>query len=163
MNEVISPAIKISHHEQEDLNVGALSGKSVNAIRTFPGVGTLVWGGRTLDGNSLDWRYINVRRTMIMFEQSIKHALQAYTFEPNDANTWVRVKSMIENFLTDKWKQGALAGAAPSDAFDVQVGLGMTMTSLDILEGKMLVTVKLAVVRPAEFIVVTFEQQMTKS
>ncbi|WP_430933090.1 phage tail sheath C-terminal domain-containing protein [Saccharicrinis sp. 156] len=163
MNSVIKPTLNITHDDQENLNVDATSGKSINAIRTFPGVGTLIWGARTLDGNSLDWRYINVRRTMIMLEQSIKMALRSYVFEPNDANTWVTVKSMIVNFLTEKWKQGALAGSSPDDAFNVEVGLGTTMTSLDILEGKMLVTVKLAIVRPAEFIVVTFEQQMQKS
>nr|WP_255737423.1 phage tail sheath C-terminal domain-containing protein [Cognataquiflexum nitidum] len=157
-NAVIKPAVEISHEEQENLNVH-VSGKSINAIRTFPGVGTLVWGARTLDGNSLDWQYINVRRTIIMLEQSIKLALRAYIFEPNDVNTWTTVKSMIVNFLTEKWKQGALAGASPEDAFDVQIGLGATMTSLDILEGKMLVSVKLAIVSPAEFIVITFKQQ----
>ncbi len=163
LNSVVKPTVNITHDEQENLNVDAISGKSINAIRTFPGIGTLVWGARTLDGNSLDWKYINVRRTMIMLEQSIKLALRSYVFEPNDANTWITVKSMIVNFLTEKWKQGALAGASPDDAFEVQVGLGSTMTALDILEGKMLITVKLAIVRPAEFIVVTFEQQMQKS
>ncbi len=163
LNSVLKPTANITHDEQENLNVDATSGKSINAIRTFPGIGTLVWGGRTLDGNSLDWKYINVRRTMIMLEQSIKMALRSYVFEPNDANTWVSVKSMIVNYLTEKWKQGALAGASPDDAFEVNVGLGATMTGLDILEGKMLVSVKLAIVRPAEFIVVTFEQQMQKS
>lgn len=163
LNSVVKPVVNITHDQQEDLNVNAVSGKSVNAIRTFPGVGTLVWGGRTLDGNSLDWRYINVRRTIIMLEQSIKLALRAYVFEPNDANTWVTLKSLITNFLVEKWKQGALAGASPEDAFEVQIGLGSTMTALDILEGRMLITVKLAIVRPAEFIVVTFEQQMQKS
>ncbi len=98
-----------------------------------------------------------------MLEQSIKLALPSYVFEPNNANTWVTVKSMIVHFLNEKWKQGALAGASPDDAFDVQVGLGTTMTSLDILEDKMLVSVKLAIIRPAEFIVLTFEQQMQKS
>ncbi|MGB5172916.1 MAG: phage tail sheath C-terminal domain-containing protein, partial [Eudoraea sp.] len=163
LNAVIKPSTTISHDDQKNLYVDAMSGKSINAIRTFPGIGNLVWGGKTLDGNSLDWGYINVRRTMIMLEQSIKLALRAYVFEPNDGNTWVTVKSMIVNFLTDKWKQGALAGATPNDAFDVQLGLGTTMTSLDILEGRMLVSVKLAIVRPAEFIIVTFEQQMQKS
>lgn len=162
LNAVIKPAVEISHEEQENLNVH-ISGKSINAIRTFPGVGTLVWGGRTLNGNSLDWQYINFRRTIIMLEQSIKLALRSYVFEPNDANTWITVKSMIVNFLTEKWKQGALAGSSPEDAFDVQIGLGATMTGLDILQGKMLVSVKLAIVRPAEFIVVTFQQQMQKS
>lgn len=163
LSGVIKPSTMISNEEQEGLNVDAMGGKSINAIRTFPGIGTLVWGGRTLDGNSLDWRYINIRRTMIMLEQSIKLALIAYVFEPNDANTWVTVKSMIVNFLTDKWKQGALAGSSPEDAFDVQIGLGSTMTGVDILEGRMLLSIKLAIVRPAEFIVVTFEQQMQKA
>jgi len=163
LNSVIKPSVNITHEEQENLNIDEVSGKSINAIRTFPGIGTLVWGGRTLDGNSLDWRYINVRRTMIMLEQSIKMALRSYVFEPNDANTWVTVKSMIVNYLTEKWKQGALAGASPEDAFDVQIGLGVTMTGLDILEGRMIISVKLAIVRPAEFILVRFEQQMQKS
>jgi phage tail sheath protein FI len=163
LNSVLKPCVNITHDEQENLNVDPTSGKSINAIRTFPGIGTLVWGGRTLDGNSLDWKYINVRRTMIMLEQSIKMALRSYVFEPNDANTWVSVKSMIVNYLTEKWKQGALAGSSPEDAFDVQIGLGITMTGLDILEGRMLISVKLAIVRPAEFIVVRFEQQMQKS
>ena len=79
LNGVVSPAVNISHDDQEDLNV-TTQGKSINAIRSFIGEGVLVWGARTLDGNSLDWRYINVRRTMIMLEQSIKLATKAYVF-----------------------------------------------------------------------------------
>lgn len=163
VSSVNAPTVNVSHEGQESLNVDVLAGKSINVIRSFPGVGTLVWGGRTLDGNSQDWRYINVRRTMIMIEQSLKLAARAYVFEPNDANTWVTVKSMMTNFLTNLWKQGALAGSAPEQAFDVQIGLGATMTATDILDGKMLVTVKVAIVRPAEFIVITFQQQMQQS
>lgn len=163
VNMVNAPSVNISNEGQEKLNVDILAGKSINVIRTFPGIGTLVWGGRTLDGNSQDWRYINVRRTLIMIEQSLKLAARAYVFEPNDANTWITVKSMISNFLTNLWKQGALAGAAPEQAFDVQIGLGATMTADDILDGKMLITVKVAIVRPAEFIVITFQQQMQQS
>ncbi len=162
VSSVISPAVNITHYDQQDLNV-TLAGKSVNAIRSFIGQGTLVWGARTLDGNSQDWRYINVRRTMIMIEQSIKSAAKAYVFEPNDANTWVSVKSMIYNFLTSQWKSGALVGASPDDAFSVSVGLGSTMTANDILDGIMRVTVLVAVSRPAEFIEITFQQQMQKS
>lgn len=163
VNMVHAPSVTISSEQQESLNVDALSGKSINVIRTFPGIGTLVWGARTLDGNSLDWRYINVRRTLIMIEQSLKLATRSYVFEPNDANTWVTVKSMITNFLTNLWMQGALAGATPEQAFDVQIGLGSTMTANDILDGKMLITVKVAIVHPAEFIVITFQQQMQQS
>ncbi|QHS58862.1 phage tail sheath family protein [Chitinophaga agri] len=160
---VNAPSVNISADEQKQLNVDVLAGKSINVIRPFPGVGTLVWGGRTLDGNSLDWCYVNVRRTLIMIEQSIKLAARTYVFEPNDATTWVTVKAMIDNFLNNLWKQGALAGAAPEQAYDVQLGLGTTMTPQDILEGKMLINVKVAVVRPAEFIVITFQQMMQQS
>ena len=162
MSTVVAPTVNITHDDQEELNV-PLSGKSINAIRSFIGEGTLVWGARTLDGNSLDWRYINVRRTMIMLEESIKIASKAYVFEPNVANTWVTIKSMISNFLTGIWKRGGLAGASPDDAFSVHVGLGDTMTPEDILEGILRVTVLVAITRPAEFIEITFQQQMQKS
>ncbi len=162
VSSVISPAVLIDHNQQQDLNAPIL-GKAVCAIRPFIGLGTMVWGARTLDANSLDWRYMNVRRTMIMLEQSIKFAAKAYVFEPNVKNTWVSIESMISNFLTNMWKQGALAGAVPADAFSVSVGLGTTMTAVDILEGIMRIEVKVAVSRPAEFIVITFEQQMQKS
>lgn len=162
MNSVVAPKVNINNEEQENLNVST-TGKSINAIRPFVGEGTLVWGARTLDGNSLDWRYINVRRTMIMIEESLRLASKAYVFEPNTAQTWVTMRSMIENFLTSVWKQGGLAGAAPADAFSVHVGLGDTMTPVDILEGILRITVLVAVVRPAEFIEITFQQQMQKS
>jgi phage tail sheath protein FI len=153
----------VPDEEQQSLNIDVNAGKSINVIRAFPGIGTLVWGGRTLDGNSTDWKYINIRRTLIMIEQSLKLAIRAFVFEPNDANTWITVKSMMDNFLVNLWKQGALAGAVPEQAFSVQVGLGSTMTGDDILEGRMLINVKLAIVRPAEFIIITFQQQMQQS
>ncbi len=162
LNAVVSPAVNITHDDQEDLNV-TVQGKSINAIRPFIGEGVLVWGGRTLDGNSLDWRYVQVRRTMIMLEESIKLAAKAYVFENNVANTWVTIKGTIRNFLTGIWKQGGLAGASPDDAFAVFVGLGETMTAVDILEGILRVTVLVALVHPAEFIEITFQQQMQQS
>lgn len=162
LNSVTAPTVNVSHDDQEDLNVTP-QGKSINAIRPFVGEGTLVWGARTLDGNSLDWRYVSVRRTMIMLEESIRLASKAYVFEPNVANTWVTMKAMIENFLYGIWKQGGLAGAVPEDAYSVHVGLGDTMTPVDILEGILRITVLVAVSRPAEFIEITFQQQMQKS
>jgi len=162
LNSVVSPSVQITNDDQEDLNV-TVQGKSINAIRPFTGEGVLVWGGRTLDGNSLDWRYVQVRRTMIMLEESIRLAAKAYVFENNNANTWVTIKSTIRNFLTGIWKRGGLAGASPDDAFAVFVGLGETMTGEDILEGILRVTVLVAVTRPAEFIEITFQQQMQQS
>jgi uncharacterized protein len=162
MGTVIRPAVNLTNDEQEDLNM-PLSGKAVNAIRTFPGKGVLVWGARTLDGNSQDWRYVSVRRTVIFIEQSIKYAAEPYVFAPNTATTWSNMKAMLTNFLTNIWQQGALAGATPEDAFSINIGLGETMTPVDILDGILRITIKIAVTRPAEFIVITFEQQMQKS
>ena len=162
ISSVISPVLDLTSADQEDLNV-PLDGKAVNAIRAFPGRGVLIWGARTLDGNSQDWRYISVRRTIIMLEQSIKFGCLAYVFEPNSAPTWVTVKNMITNFLVNQWKAGALVGAKPEEAFSVDVGLGSTMTADDILNGFMNVTIKVALVRPAEFIVITFQQKMQTS
>ncbi|GAB5553875.1 MAG: hypothetical protein Sapg2KO_34660 [Saprospiraceae bacterium] len=161
MGSVVKPAVNISDKDQEDLNT-PLNGKAVNAIRSFPGKGVLVWGARTLDGNSMDWRYISVRRTVIMIEQSVKNAAEAYVFEPNTASTWSNLKAMLTNFLTNVCASGALAGATPEDAFSIDIGLGVTMTPVDILEGIMRISIKLAVTRPAEFIIITFEQQMQK-
>ncbi|MEG1545258.1 MAG: phage tail sheath C-terminal domain-containing protein [Tannerellaceae bacterium] len=162
INYVNKPAEVITDKDQEELNM-PMNGKAVNAIRTFPGEGIKVWGARTLDGNSQDWRYINVRRTMTFLEQSVKNAARAYVFEPNDANTWINMKCMIENFLRSVWKRGGLAGSSPEDAFEVHVGLGSTMTPEDILEGIMHITVLVAISRPTEFIEITFQQQMQKS
>lgn len=162
VNYVNKPAEVITDYDQENLNM-PMNGKAVNAIRTFPGEGIKVWGARTLDGNSNDWRYINVRRTMTFLEQSVKNAARAYVFEPNDASTWINMKCMIENFLRSVWKRGGLAGSSPEDAYEVHIGLGDTMTAEDILEGTMRITVLVAISRPAEFIEITFQQQMQKS
>ena len=107
---VIKPTIQFTNVEQDQMNVDATAGKSVNAIRPFIGNGTLVWGARTLAGNDNEWRYVNVRRFFIFVEESIKKATAQFVFEPNDANTWVKVQGMIENFLTTLWRQGALQG-----------------------------------------------------
>ncbi|MCW3072049.1 MAG: hypothetical protein JWO44_1939 [Bacteroidetes bacterium] len=155
--------IRLSESQQENLNMDAVSGKSINAIRSFNGIGILVWGARTLDGNSQDWKYLPVRRTMIFLEQSCKLAAQAYVFQPNNKNTWEAVKAMIGSFLTSIWKEGGLFGPTAATAFSVDCGLGTTMTNDDILNGFMNVTVKVALVRPAEFIMLTFQQQMPAS
>lgn len=162
VNYVNSPTENIDNVQQEDLNM-PMNGKAVNAIRTFPGEGIKVWGARTLDGNSQDWRYVNVRRTMMFLEESVKNAAKAYVFEPNVAATWMNVKSMIDNFLRSVWKRGGLAGGTPEEAYEIHVGLGDTMTPNDILDGIMRVTVLVAISRPAEFIEITFQQQMQKS
>lgn len=161
---VTGPLVQITAEQQANLNVDAVGGKSINAIRTFIGRGNaIVWGARTLAGNDNEWRYISVRRFFNMVEESCKNSTEPFVFESNDATTWVKVQGMIENFLTVLWRQGALQGAKPEHAFYVAVGLGKTMTALDILEGRMIVEIGMAVVRPAEFIILRFSHKMAES
>ena len=162
INGIIGLTDDINDSEQEKMNIDE-NGKSINAIRKFTGKGFLVWGARTLDGNSNDWRYINVRRLANMIEESCKKACMHYVFEPNVAQTWVNVKGMIENYLNTVWSDGGLAGAKPEHAFFVSVGLNQTMTALDILEGRMVVKIGYAPSRPAEFIILEFKQMLQQS
>ncbi len=163
LSYVIEPSVQVSHDDQQGLNVDVVAGKSINAIRTFTGKGVLVWGARTLAGNDNEWRYVPVRRFFNMVEESVKKATEQFVFEPNDANTWVRIKAMISNFLTAQWRAGALAGPTPESAFYVNIGLGETMTGQDILEGNMIVEIGMAAVRPAEFIVLRFSHKMQEA
>ncbi|HJY22539.1 MAG TPA: phage tail sheath C-terminal domain-containing protein, partial [Hanamia sp.] len=163
LNGVTDVTCKITDDVQNGLNVDVTSGKSINAIRAFTGKGILVWGARTLAGNDNEWRYVSVRRFFNMVEESVKKSTYQFVFEPNDANTWVKVRAMIENYLTVLWRQGALAGAKPEQAFYVKVGLNITMTAQDILEGYMNVEIGMAVVRPAEFIVLKFSHKMQEA
>ena len=156
---VLLPII-LSETQQGALTTDDVSGKFINAIRFFNGLGILIWGARTLDGNSADWRYLSVRRTMIFIEQSCQMGIRAYVFQPNNKNTWAAVTSMIISFLTSVWKEGGLMGASPSEAFSVDCGFGTTMTGDDILNGFMNITIKVALVHPAEFIVITLQQEM---
>ena len=160
---VAGPAINTTNDLNDGLNIDATSGKSVNAIRAFTGKGTLVWGARTLAGNDNEWRYVPVRRFFNMVEESVKKATAQFVFETNDAGTWIKVRSMIENFLTLQWRAGALAGATPDEAFYVRVGLNQTMTAEDILNGLMIVEIGMAAVRPAEFIILRFSHKMQES
>lgn len=163
LNLVNSTNVTITNYDQEGMNVDVVAGKSVNAIRPFTGKGILVWGARTLDGNSNEWRYINVRRFFNMVEESVQKSTYWAVFEANDKNTWVKVRAMIENYLILKWKDGALAGDKPDDAFFVRVGLGQTMSPDDVLNGLMIIEIGLAVVRPAEFIILKFSHKMQTS
>jgi hypothetical protein len=162
LGSVISPVININNDNQEELNL-PLNGKAVNPIRTFQGKGVLVWGARTLEGNSKDYRYVSVRRTMTFLEQSIKSAAEAFVFAPNNATTWSTLRATVSSFLANQWQSGLLAGQSAEDAFSIEIGLGATMTPNDILDGVLKMTIKVAITRPAEFIVITFEQQQQKS
>ena len=163
VTSVIGPSVKINNDQQEGLNIDPTGGKSINAIRAFSGKGTLVWGSRTLAGNDNEWRYIPVRRLFSMIEESCRRSTAFAVFEPNDLTTWLKVKGMIESFLYGLWEQGALAGATPDAAYFVNVGLGKTMTPQDVLEGRMIVEVGIAAVRPAEFIILRFSHKLQQA
>lgn len=160
--DTVQPEVLIDNNTQNGLNVH-VTGKSINTIRSFTGKGVLVWGARTLAGNDNEWRYIPVRRFFIMVEESLRSSTSFVVFEPNDTNTWIRLKSMIANFLTLQWKCGALAGSKPDDAFYVKVGLNETMTLLDISEGRIIIEVGMAMLRPAEFTIVRFSHTVVTS
>lgn len=160
---VIGPVEKITHEAQENLNVDPTAGKSINAIRAFAGKGTLVWGARTLAGNDNEWRYVSVRRLFNVIEESAQKSTAFAVFEPNDATTWLKVKAMIESYLYGLWEQGALAGPTPEAAYFVNVGLGKTMTTQDVLEGRMNVEIGIAAVRPAEFIILKFSHKLQEA
>ena len=163
LSSVVEPTVKITSATQENLNVDATSGKSINAIRSFTGKGTLVWGARTLAGNDNEWRYINVRRLFNLIEESTQKASAFAVFEANNTSTWLKVKAMIESFLYQLWQQGALAGATSEEAYYVNVGLGKTMTPQDVLEGRMNVEIGVAAVRPAEFIILKFSHKLQEA
>lgn len=164
LNSVINPTVTITNNEQDNLNVDTNRGISINTIRSFPGRGpAIVWGARTLMGNDNEWRYVSARRFFNMVEESVKQSTTWVVFEPNDVNTWVKVQAMIENFLTNLWRAGALQGAKPEHAYYVSVGLNKTMTSLDILEGRLIVEIGMAAVRPAEFIIVRVSHKLVQA
>jgi phage tail sheath protein FI len=162
VSSVIKPVVEINNEEQSSMNVDPGTGRSVNAIRMFPGKGVLVWGARTLAGNDNEWRYIPVRRFFNMVEESVKKSTWWAVFESNDANLWSKLKGVIDNYLNKKWMDGALAGVSPNKAYFVKLGLGETMTTLDIQEGRIIIEIGMAVVRPAEFVILRIVHKTQK-
>ena len=134
--------------------------KPLNLFREFTGKGTLLWGARTLSLDTDRWRYVSVRRLFNMVEQDIEKAIRAMMFEPNNQPTWEKVRVAIENYLFPLWQNGAFQGAKPEEAFKVQVGEGQTMSKADIYAGKLIVEIGINAVRPAEFIILRFTQNM---
>ena len=154
----IKPTIDIDDDLHANLNAPS-NGKSINVIRTYPGRGLLVYGARTLAGNDLEWRYVNVRRTFCFIEDSVARAMQDFVFEPNTPQTWIKVKSMIKSFLNRLWKAGGLYGNTPEDAYEVICGEPDSFSVEEMLSGIMRIFIKVAVARPAEFIVLQYEHK----
>jgi len=154
-NETVRGAIdlefQITKQEQDILNP-----RGVNVIRAFPGRGIRVWGARTLSSDPL-WKYVNVRRLFNFLEESIDEGTQWVVFEPNDEKLWARVRRTITEFLTRVWRDGALMGTKPEEAFFVKVDRS-TMTQDDIDNGRLVVLIGVAPVKPAEFVVFRIAQ-----
>jgi hypothetical protein len=154
-NEVVRGAIglalDVTKSEQDSLNPNG-----VNCIRAFPGRGIRVWGARTLSSDP-SWRYINVRRLFNFVEESIQVGTQWVVFEPNDLDLWQRVKRTISAFLTRVWRDGALFGATPGEAFYVKCDAeNNPPETRDV--GQLIVEIGLAPVKPAEFVIFRISQ-----
>ncbi|MCS4320708.1 phage tail sheath protein FI [Serratia sp. BIGb0234] len=156
LNGVSDVSVRVTNEQQAELNP-----KGINVIRHFSERGLVVWGSRTQKDDD-DWRYIPVRRLFDAAERDIKKALQPMVFEPNSQPTWKRVQTAIDNYLYRLWQQGGLAGNKAEEAYFVRVGKGITMTQDEINQGKMVIQVGMAAVRPAEFIILKFTQDMSQ-
>ncbi|MBL9135551.1 MAG: phage tail sheath subtilisin-like domain-containing protein [Verrucomicrobiales bacterium] len=148
---VIDLQFNITRGDQDILNP-----RGVNCIRSFPGRGILLWGARTTSGDPL-WKYVNVRRLFIFLEKSIERATQWVVFEPNTQRLWGRIRQTISDFLTQVWKDGALMGTTPEQAFFVRCD-ETTMTPNEIETGRLIVIIGVAPARPAEFVIFRLAQ-----
>lgn len=159
-NEVVRSCIGLEYQfnkGEQDI----LTPKGVNVIRAFSGQGIRVWGARTIT-NNVTWKYINVRRLFIFIEETIKANTNWAVFEPNDEVLWVRVKRTISVFLAGMWRNGALAGESPDEAFFVNVGRD-TMSQDDIDNGRLICVIGVAPVKPAEFVIFRITQKTSES
>jgi len=162
---VSEPVVKIDNYCLDIQNMDPDTGKSMNSIRALSGKGTLLWGARTLAIDDNEDRHVSARRFIIMVRESIRTSTNWVAFEPNDTCTWDKICRTIDNYLSSKWLEGALAGVTPQQAYYVKCGLGTTMTAQDILEGRINIEAGLAVLAPSEFTVFKFSHQLnlTKS
>ena len=142
----------VTNGEQDLLNP-----EGVNCIRSFGSYGTKIWGARTLAKTDPSWRYINVRRLFNYVEESIQRGTQWAVFEPNDFDLWQRVKRNITSFLRGLWMQGALVGTTPEQAFYVLCDSSNNPAS-SVDEGKLIVEIGIAPVKPAEFVIFRISQ-----
>ena len=154
-NEAIRGALalelQITKGEHDQLNP-----TGINCIRAFPGRGIRVWGARTLSSDPA-WRYLNVRRLFNYVEESILEGTQWVVFEPNDLNLWQRVKRTLNAFLVRTWRDGALFGATPGEAFYVKCD-SETNPQEVIDAGQLVVEIGIAPVKPAEFVIFRISQ-----
>lgn len=139
---------------------GALNPLGINCLRTFPLIGHVVWGSRTLDGAdslSSEWKYVPVRRLALFIEESLLRGTKWAVFEPNDEPLWAQIRLSVGAFLHDLFRQGAFQGNAPQDAYFVRCDAATT-THSDINNGIVNILVGFAPLKPAEFVVIKIQQ-----
>jgi uncharacterized protein len=156
-NESIRGALNVTYR-LTDAEQGELNQNGVNCLRFFPRQGILVWGARTVADTASEWRYLNVRRLFNMIEESIARATRWVVFEPNDMALWKSIRRDISAFLSLVWRDGALAGATPEQAFFVQCDSETNPPEV-IDAGQVVTLIGLAPVKPAEFIIFRIGQQ----
>ncbi|MEY3255332.1 MAG: hypothetical protein RLZZ29_463 [Cyanobacteriota bacterium] len=150
---VIGLGYDTNFREQELLNP-----LGINCIRTFPNRGIRIWGARTLvEPDKTEWRYISVRRLISYIEKSIELGTQWVVFEPNDEDLWARVRRTVSNFLERIWREGALFGSSPQQAFYVKCDEELNPPETRIL-GRLYIEVGVCPVRPAEFVIFRVSQ-----
>jgi hypothetical protein len=155
-NELVRGALSLTHALSRD-EIGLLNDGGVNSLRFFSREGIRVWGARTLAASSSEWRYLNVRRLFNMIEESIVDSTRWIVFEPNDYTLWKSIRRDINAFLTLLWRDGALMGRTPQEAFFVKCD-EETNPPESIDRGYVVTLIGIAPVKPAEFIVFRIRQ-----
>jgi phage tail sheath protein FI len=145
-------AQEINRFQQELLNPNG-----INCLRSFPGRGHRVWGGRTLSSDP-EWIYVNVRRYFLYLERSVDKSTQWVVFEPNGERLWANVRSAVEDFLYNEWFNGRLLGSSPKEAYFVRCDRS-TMTQNDLDYGRLVCLVGVAPLKPAEFVIFRIGQK----
>jgi uncharacterized protein len=158
---VQSLALPLNDDAQHALLLDAEEGKSINPIRAVDGRGLRLWGYRSLAGNDNEWRYFTVCRLLRMVKATLTRACKGLAFEPNEARTWAAARSGVGNFLDLLWRQGALVGDRYEQAYFVRCGLGQTMSEHDVRNGRLVIDIGLACLRPAEFYSIELEMQLS--
>jgi phage tail sheath protein FI len=155
-NEPIRGALNLTYNLTR-AEQGELNQNGVNCIRFFANEGIRVWGARTIANGSSEWRYLNVRRLFNMIEESIANSTRWIVFEPNDQPLWKAIRRDVSAFLTLLWRDGALMGRSPEEAFFVKCD-AETNTTESIDAGMVVTLIGIAPVKPAEFIVFRISQ-----
>ncbi len=155
-NEVLHGALDLPV-QGNSAELQRLTRLGVNALRAFPGKGVRIWGARTTSSDP-EWKYVPVRRLALFVKESVSKGTQWVVFEPNTNKLWAHVRQSVKNFLTHLWRQGSLQGQKPQEAFFVKCDR-TTMTQNDIDNGRLICQIGMAVVRPAEFVIIQITQK----